>query len=175
MKTLIAGAGVAALFAAGAVQAQPMTMQPEFYFGGQYNYLEQRLSGQSNLNYDVFSGRFGVQVNPFISGETRLGFGVSGDRVDPGNVKTEVHNYYGFYARAGLPNETAFTPYVIGGWTDVRFELDGNGQSRDGGSYGAGVDFNLDPFLALNLEYMRMQDKSDYDLDAFSLGFTFKF
>lgn len=172
MKIWMAGAGVATLFAAGVAQAQPM-MQPEFYFGAQYNYIEGKISGSSNPKLDVFSGRFGAQINPFISGEARLGFGLGSDTVD--GTKFELDNYYGFYARAGLPNETAFTPYLIGGWTDARLKRAGSSQSIDGGSYGAGVDFNLDPFLALNLEYMRMLDKSDFDLDAISLGFTFKF
>ncbi|MCH8542419.1 MAG: porin family protein [Alcanivorax sp.] len=172
-KWMVAMGAASVVTFAGVAQAQQQFgMEPEFYFGGQYNYMERKVSGSSNPNFDVLSGRLGVQMNPYISGEARLGFGIGGDRI--GGTKVDIDNYYGFYARASLPNQTAFTPYLLGGWTDVRFDVGGSGESVDGGSYGVGADFHLDPFLALNLEYARLLDKDD-DLDAISLGFTFKF
>ncbi|MBZ2189138.1 porin family protein [Alcanivorax sp. JB21] len=174
MKKWIAAIGATSVMTfAGVAQAQQQFgMQPEFYFGAQYNYVEAKVSGISNPDFDVLSGRLGAQLNPYISGEARLGFGIGGDRI--GGTKVEIDNYYGFYARASLPNQTAFTPYLLGGWTDARTKTGGTSESADGGSYGVGADFNLDPFLALNLEYARLLDK-DVDLDAISLGFTFKF
>lgn len=177
MKMWIAGAGAGAmLMAAGAAQAQwGMTgMQPSFYVGGQYNYVESKSSGDSTAKLDVLTGRLGAQFNPYLSGEVRVGAGLGSDRTNAG-IKTEIQNYYGFYARAGLPNQTAITPYLLGGWTDVRYKVEGSGRSVDGGSYGLGADYNLDEHLALNLEYVRLLDKGSADLDAISLGVTFAY
>ena len=42
-------------------------------------------------------------------------------------------------------------------------------------SYGIGADIGIGNNVALNIEYMRYLDKSDYDLDAVAVGAVFSF
>ncbi|KAF0811118.1 hypothetical protein A167_00150 [Alcanivorax sp. S71-1-4] len=169
MKTWMMIAGTAgALTFVGVAQAQ----EARPYFGAQYNFAEVD-GGGDEAEFDVFSGRLGVEFNPFLALEARAGFGVGDDRVN--GVKVELDHYYGLYAKLALANESQFTPYLLGGYTKVKTDPKLGSDNEDDFGYGIGVDFNLDQALALNLEYARLLDASDVDMDAMSLGFTYRF
>lgn len=164
-----------AMLAAGALalgtQAHAFGNQPapEFYVGGQYSFQQLKPDFGSDLDFDTFAGRAGVQINPYLSGEFRAGFGVSGDS------GVDMNYFYGFYGRAGLANDTQFTPYLLVGWNEVEFEVGNNKMDMDGLAYGIGLDFNLDRHLALNAEFVRMLDKDFGDFDSVNLGVTYSF
>ena len=130
-------------------------------------------------------GRIGSQINENFSAEFRVGIGVADDSVDftGGEATLEIDKFFGGYVRGTLPLNEVIKPYVILGYTDIEVELEvdtivGSGSDSDSDgdlSYGAGLDFHVDPNLILNLEYMNMYDDDDVEITALSFGIAAKF
>ncbi|MEN8670914.1 MAG: hypothetical protein ABF318_17425, partial [Ketobacter sp.] len=67
-------------------------------------------------------------------------------------------------------------PYVILGYTKVDYEFWGASidQTESDLSYGLGADVELGSFK-VGLEWMMLQDKSDYELEGLSLNGAWRF
>ncbi len=84
----------------------------------------------------------------------------------------------GVYGRLGMPVGKVY-PYVVAGLTQVEMTIDMAGQSvsetDSDVSYGAGLDYNLNKALKLNLEYINLYDRGDTKINAINIGATYHF
>ncbi len=129
-------------------------------------------------NFMVF--RAGYGFNEYMSGEARLGFGLSeGEFTDrsgrDGNVK--ISNLGGFYLRASLASEQVFSPYVLVGFSGYRLYFSSNdfrNESASGNSisYGLGANIQVNSKQTFNIEYASYIREEGVELNSFSIGFV---
>lgn len=175
-KTMIAGAIIASLSLATAVEAKKGN-----YYG--ISVTQFNIDG-SWFEADVMTldGRFGTYFNENFSGELRAGFGIQDDTVNfdlNSSMDLEMKNHYGAYIRAGIPVGEVFYPYVIAGYTHGKVEetfLGGSiSESESDFSYGLGADFALSNDFDISLEYMDYLDMDGVEVEGISLGFKARF
>ena len=142
------------------------------YVGVDYSFIE-----AEDVDLEAIAFKAGYQLNEWASIEARVGFGVGDDHIN--GVKAEINNFYGAYFVAGLPNETIFFPYVIGGYTrgEVEASFMGFSEKADDSdfSFGFGTRMEINERLSANLEFMRYMETSDIEFDGINLGVIFKF
>ncbi|MDX1693386.1 MAG: porin family protein [Ketobacteraceae bacterium] len=152
---------------AGAALLASNVASAELYGG--VNYMAAELEvGSTDFDLGALYGRFGSQFNENLSGELRVGVGVSDDEVLGFNV--EIDKYFGGYVRGSVPLNDGIMPYIIVGITDVDIDTDAGSDSDEDLSYGIGLDFKIDNQLMLNLEYMNMYDDDDVEITGLSIG-----
>ncbi|MEY1662468.1 porin family protein [Isoalcanivorax beigongshangi] len=168
----------ALLISAGLVAAPVAMANQEGYVGLNVSEVEIDGGGSgSNPKPIALTVRAGAQMNDFLAAEVRLGFGVNDDKVN--GVKVELENTMGAYVRGILPLNERFGVYVLGGVTRAKVKASGFGvsdsESETKVAYGLGADFSLTPEMFVNIEYARLLDGSDFDLDALSVGAGWRF
>jgi opacity protein-like surface antigen len=133
------------------------------------------VSGDANPTALFIRG--GYQFNPYIAAEARLGTGLDSDKFH--DIKTEIEDFIGVYAKAGLPTTIGLYPYVALGYTKGELKASGRGfSSKDDESdvsLGIGVDYAFDRNFSIGLEYMKYIDTSDYEVSGLSLGANYRF
>lgn len=146
------------------------------YGGLNYSFIDIE-SGRDDVNVGALSAKVGGLVSPFFGLEARAGFGVDDDRTN--GVDYSLDNFFGGYATLNLANESPATPYLIFGFTRIELEatsiLGTTTEDETDFSYGAGVNVEITPEVAGNLEYMRYYDKDGATVDGLGLGVTFSF
>ncbi len=146
------------------------------YAGLNYSFLDIE-NGSDEVDVGALSAKVGGLVSPFFGLEARAGFGVDDDRID--GVDYSLDNFFGGYATLNLANESPATPYLVFGFTRIELEaqsvLGTTTEDETDFSYGAGVNVDLTPEVAGNLEYMRYYDKNGATVDGLGLGVTFSF
>lgn len=146
------------------------------YAGLNYSFIDID-NGSDQVDVGTLSAKVGGMVSPFFGVEARAGFGVDDDRI--GGVDYSLDNFFGGYATLNLANESPATPYAIFGFTRVEVEAESflgtTTEDESDFSYGAGVNVELTPEVAGNLEYMRYYDKDGSTVDGLGLGVTFSF
>ncbi|NMT63611.1 porin family protein [Marinobacter sp. W62] len=146
------------------------------YAGLNYSFMDIE-SGRDDVDVGALSARVGGLVSPYFGLEARAGFGVDDDRID--GVEYSLDNFFGGYATLNLANESPATPYLVFGFTRIELEaqsvLGTTTEDETDFSYGAGVNVELTPEVAGNLEYMRYYDKNGATVDGLGLGITFSF
>jgi outer membrane immunogenic protein len=159
------------------------------YLGFQYSltaYDEKNITQEFNPTAAIV--RLGMFLNPNFAIEGRLGTGVQDDTeflsgLGSGNDATlELDQIAGVYLTGHLSLADAFSLYGLLGGSVVKgtaslpsisgLELS---ESNSGISYGVGADIYFLDNLALNAELIRYLDRSDFDLDAVSLGISYRF
>ncbi|MBC7190863.1 porin family protein [Marinobacter sp.] len=148
------------------------------YGGLNYSFVNIDAGNGGDADTGTLSGKVGGLVTPYFGLEARAGFGVVDDTIN--RVDYSLDNFFGGYTTLNLANESPATPYAILGFTRVEVEVDAGrlGSSTDDDSdisYGLGVNMDITPQLAGNIEYMRYYDSDDVTIDALSLGATFRF
>lgn len=145
------------------------------YAGGQYSYIEyDDLLASEHATFNSLFVRAGAQINEAISAELRLGIGTDDSRVAV-DADLQLKTAIGIYVRGGVQATDRIYPYIIAGWTRVKFERsifgDGSTTASDADvSTGIGVDFSVTEKVKLNLEYMYYFDNSETEIEALSLG-----
>lgn len=146
------------------------------YAGLNYSFIDID-NGSDEVDVGAISAKAGGLLTPFFGLEARAGFGVDDDRNN--GVEYSLDNFFGGYATLNLANESPATPYLVFGFTRVELEaqsvLGTTSEDESDFSYGAGVNVDLTPELAGNLEYMRYYDKDGATVDGLGLGVTFSF
>ncbi|MBZ2190498.1 porin family protein [Alcanivorax sp. JB21] len=175
------------LVAAVALGGSSVALAAGPYIGA--NYTQFQFEGEdtdNKLKPEGVTIRGGFEFNDFVGLEARGAMGVRSDERSNalGSVKYDLDHLYGGYLKLSAPVGEHVRPYVVGGYTEARGKVtvsSGVGSaSRESDtvsdeSYGAGVDLKLSDAVALNVEYMRYLDKSDYDLNGISVGFRSAF
>lgn len=151
---------------------------PKLYGGLNYSFVNIDADNAGDADVGTLSGKVGGLVIPYFGLEARAGFGVADETVN--GVDFSLDNFYGGYATLNLANESPVTPYAILGFTRVELEADFGtlGSQKDDDSdvsYGVGVNLDITPELAGNLEYMRYYDGDDVTIDALGVGATLRF
>ncbi|PHR65279.1 outer membrane beta-barrel protein [Alcanivorax sp.] len=125
--------------------------------------------------------KFGSWINrdETLGGEVRLGLGVDDDKLS-NNVDLEIDRYYGAYFRGQFPNTMPVRPYGLIGATYVETTEKSAFGGSDGENYkdlslGLGVDFTITKTLFINLEYMRVVDRSGDEITNLGLGLNGRF
>lgn len=162
------------------------------YFGIHYNLLNQE-TDSDDIEPGAFQTRFGVQVNPYLALEGRLGYGLKDDELREGaySVNIDPEWLVGAYVKLGLDRRQPVAPYVLLGHSTAQAEVTteftantllGSVTSRDteevtasDPSFGAGVDINLSETAALYAEWVQLDDDDDFDLTTINLGFISRF
>ena len=162
------------------------------YFGFHYSMLNQETDAD-DIEPAGLQTRFGVQVNPYVALEGRLGYGVDDDTLKAGaaTVTLDPEWLVGAYVKLGLDRRQPVAPYVLLGHSTAQAEVTtdvttstllGSASFREtedvtasDPSYGAGVDINLSETAALYAEWVQLDDDDDFDLTTINLGFISRF
>lgn len=159
-----------------------------FYHGYQVSDLDFTNSNGSS-NQVTVSGKAGIRFNDNVSGELRAGVGIGDDEIigsqDGGRVpiQVELRAFYGAYMRVGKQVSSYMYPYAILGYTKLHerrgmtsldaksglSNIDVEGTSMSGVSYGAGVDINIREYLKLSVEYTSYFDKKTASMSGYSV------
>jgi outer membrane immunogenic protein len=161
----------------------------ENYVGAQYAvsyYNEDGISKEFNPTLAI--GRFGHFFTPNFSIEGRLGFGLQDDtqflpEFGSGYDATlELDRLFGLYATGHINITESSSIYGVLGASKVKgtasvpsFPSLESTEDNSSVSYGVGADIGIGSTVALNIEYIRYLDKSEFDLDAVAVGAIFKF
>lgn len=159
--------------------------QADAYLSLGYGHHEQddRFYGHDRFKTGEAIAKLGGRVTDWFTVEMRTGTTVKDKKGELRGLgvdgKYRVNYFYGAYIKLGLPNASAFTPYVIGGYTEGKEEmktrLGNEDQKFYDSSYGAGLDMDLTQRVGLNLEYMFYYDKDNVTLKGPSLSAVWKF
>ena len=191
IRSLIAGS---CLLAATGAQAQQLSStspylyaQPEFYVGLNYALVqfdfENDFIGES-ADWNSVGINLGYQPSPYLALEARYGRGVGDDTHFDGLVETELKHYFGVYVLPQIPIQDFMSVYGVLGWTKAKAEASAPiirekvSDSEDDFSYGIGMRFKDKRHtggVGFFVEYSRLIDKSDFDIDSLMLGLSWHF
>lgn len=169
-KTLVTTAIASSLLFAG----QTVQAEESAYIGLQYNMYTVGIDGLDDLEPDGLVVKLGGDISEHFQLETRFGRSLSDDNVDGAALK--VDEYIGFYVKGGMEFADMVFPYVALGYTKVDFEFHGsqNDLTESDLSYGIGADVRIGQFQ-VGLEWIMLQDKSDYDLENLNVSAAWRF
>ncbi|MCG8394652.1 MAG: porin family protein [Pseudomonadales bacterium] len=167
VKHCMAGGVLAAgVLAATIVQAQP-------YVGAQAGMMKIDRGQVSDATLTGLTLRGGLVLHELLSAEVRVGKAVGDDSYR--NVDVENDFYYGAYARLTPPLAGPVQPYLIGGYSYVENDFNGNTLRDDGESYGGGFDLGMEEHLSMNLEYLRLVDNDFGTQELIGVGVNYAF
>lgn len=170
---LAAGVAIAVLASQHAAAASS-SLQPGIYVGGGLAEAQFEIDGVSGeSNPTALFARIGYQINEYLAAEARLGTGLDSDTYH--HIKTEIEDFYGVYAKAGIPTTVGLYPYAVLGLTQGELKTSFGKQDDTDLSVGLGVDYWFDNSISVGLEYIKYVETSDYSLSALSLAFNVKF
>ena len=168
-KTLIAAA-----MATGLVCGSQQALADDLYLGAQYNLYTFSTSDLDDLEPDGLAFVIGGNLNENFQVEGRFGRSLSDDNVQGAALK--VDELVGFYVKGGMTFADMVFPYVILGYTKVDLEFWGEplDYTESDLSYGVGADVELGNF-SVGLEWMMLQDKTDYEREGLSFNGKWRF
>lgn len=166
---------ISAAIAVPVLAADPL---PGLYVGGGVTEGKFEIDGvNGDSNPTAVFARAGYQVNPYLAAEARLGTGLDSDKFH--GIKTEIENFYGIYAKVGLPTSVGLYPYAIVGLTQGELKASyarfSDTQDESDVSMGVGLEYAFDQHFSLGLEYMKYMDTNDFEFSGVSLGGNYKF
>lgn len=144
------------------------------YFGTNYSIVDSEISNPTALSVKI--GKF---MGENIAVEARLGFGLQDDKVEGlSGVESSIDNMYGVYGIYNFAPKSDFNPYAILGYTNVKATVNSPvGSASDSEkdiSYGLGASFKLSETASFNVEWARVIDKSDAELETISFGVSWE-
>ncbi|MGI2261353.1 porin family protein [Shewanella sp. GXUN23E] len=147
------------------------------YIGGSYSALDYSQQGlEKDLSLGAISVTGGYRFNEYAAIEARAGIGVGDDSLR--GVTFELDTYYGGYLKLGIPAGD-FYPYVLAGFTEGELTAslldDSVSGSESDFSYGAGIGYNINKNVSLQLEYTNYLDKDGGTIDGFTFGINYYF
>ncbi|EKF74734.1 hypothetical protein A11A3_06918 [Alcanivorax hongdengensis A-11-3] len=154
--------------------------QQDGYVGLMYNALNQETDGD-DFEPSALQARFGLQFTPNVAVEGRLGYGIDSDEMS--SVEIDPKWLVGAYLKLGLDKSLPVSPYLLAGHSSAQADIKVSGllgssteeRTASDPSYGAGVDFNLAPQHAINVEWLMLDDDDGYDLTTINVGYVHRF
>lgn len=170
MKKTLLAAAIASL----ALGAQTALADDDLYIGAQYNLYTLSSSGMDDLEPDGLAVIMGGNINENFQVEGRFGRSLSDDNNNVTAIK--VDDYVGFYLKGGMSFADMVFPYVAIGYTKVDLEIWGApiNETESDLSYGIGADVALGN-VKVGIEWMKLQDKTDYELEGLGLNAAWRF
>lgn len=150
------------------------------YFGAMYDKQSVDVIGAS-FDFGLITGVVGYDISDYLSVEGRLGFGVIDEdiRDEDGENTVGVDHSYSVLLKAGTNLSDSFRLYGLAGYNKTKYGANDGDISEGGLTYGIGGEMKLADNFSLNLEYAKLPDISDeeveVDVDRLSLGVTFRF
>ncbi len=125
-----------------------------------------------DVDLDFLMAQLGVWMTDNATIEARMAIGNDDDSVGPFDI--EIENFGGLYGTYHWFFSDYVSAYGIAGWSTASLKVSGNGasdQEDDNGlSYGVGMKFSI-----VNIEYMKLLDTSDVEMDLVSVGLQYSF
>lgn len=115
----------------------------------------------------------GYRYSNSISAEARYGFGVRSSS-DQG-VKFETDYTASVLAKPRLYLTPDVALYVVGGFSRGKFTVGGGDTTLNSLSYGGGIQYDHNPRTSYFIDWIKLIDKSDYNIKALNLGVTYRF
>ena len=182
MKSFVIAAAVAVsgLTLSTAYAQQSQSAAGATYFGVNLSQASYEESGRGTAKPAFISASLGKVINQNFAVEGRFGTGLTEDDVGgSGPRDVGVDFFLGAYAKGILPITPRFAVYGLAGVTYGDLSASSGGlrfsDSDADFSYGFGLDYQIGATTALNFEWARLFDGTDYNLDALSLGVSFRF
>jgi opacity protein-like surface antigen len=176
MKTMIAAA-VAALGLSSAAIAADTAPEKGFYLGGVYSFVDYKEDGFDTVSPKAIAVLGGWNFNKNFALEARLGTGAGSDSMQ--GIDFEVDSYLSILFRGTLPVNDVFSVYAVAGHTNGKLKASFLGESFSDSdssfSYGIGGEFNVASRSGISLEWSRLLSGDDYDVDALSIGYRYRF
>lgn len=145
----------------------------ESYVGADYQMYTFSTSGVDDLEPDALVFKLGSSLGDYAKLEGRFGRSLSDDNAD--GVAMKIDEIIGFYVKGGMDVMNMVFPYAVLGYSKVDFEVrDLPDQTESDMSYGVGADFHFGS-MQVGVEWMMMQDKTDYELEVISLSGAWRF
>ncbi len=175
-----------ALMAAATVPAAG-AMAQGFYADGGYTFIGIDVEdGGDSFDADLgaISGHFGYDINQYLAVEGEGAIGVDDEEVSGGGISVDLGLNYlvGAYGKAKYPVTDALSLYARAGVVNAELELEvsGGGESASesasdtGFGIGLGAQANLGARSGIRFDYTRY-DIEDFEADAFSIGYAYRF
>jgi len=158
--------------------------QPGSTYGGiqfaTFKYTEDGIDPEYNPTGLI--GRFGKNINESFSIEGRLGIGLSDDtnQIFGIDATLELDTLIGVYGLGHVMVNESSSVYGLIGFTQAEATVSAPGfisssDDESGLSLGIGADIGTGNNVAFNIEFIQYLSKSDFDLNAISLGVKFGF
>ena len=142
------------------------------YVGVQFGQAEVEVDGIDDIEPTYGLVRLGIFLTPTLALDARYGDGIDDDTVM--GVEYSIDRIAGLYALYHLELGSSVSVYGLLGYSevDVKAEVSGGSfsEDKDDISYGIGLDIGN-----INIEYTRVLDGSDYEVNAASIGYTYHF
>ena len=168
MKKAILSSAVAAALLGSATGALA-----EGYVGLDYQMYTFSASGADDMEPQSMVLKLGGSLGQYAKVETRFGRSVADDNANGTDLK--IDEIIGFYVKGGMDVMDLVFPYAVIGYSKVDFEFhDQPDQTESDVSYGVGADFHFGD-MQVGVEWMMMQDKTDYELEVVSLSGAWRF
>ena len=142
------------------------------YIGVQFGESTTEIDGFDDIENTYGLVRVGVYATSEIALELRYGDGIDDDTVM--GIDFSIDRIAGLYALYHFGLSSSISIYGLLGYTEVDLKAEANGSSliekEDDIGYGAGIDIGN-----FNIEYARVLEGSDYEVDTVSIGYTYYF
>lgn len=112
-------------------------------------------------------------LHELVSAEVHVGKAFDDDSYRGVEVENDFH--YGVYARLTPPLAGPVRPYLIGGYSYVENDFNGETLRDDGASYGGGFDLGMEEHISMSLEYLRLVDNDYGTQELIGLGLNYRF
>ena len=169
----------AAVFFAGAAQAQQYTAAPVSPWNAEIGYSWMGVHGGDlglDTNSQALRGIVGYSFHPNIAVEGMAAFGTHGG--NDGGVDVKLHSSYGVFLKPKF-DWNNFEVFGRLGWarTDVRASALGLSADRTDNDFawGAGAAYNINPRTYVSVDYMRLDNKHSTRVDGWTLNLGYRF
>lgn len=149
-----------------------------FYGGVQYAAITYTEGGIGDLEPTMFVARVGERFDDAFAIEGRFGLAISGDSIPMTSVEAEISKMAGIYGIGYVELSKEAFLYGLVGVTKAQRKLEPpvlSNTTDDYFSYGLGLDYEISDRYKLNIEYTSDLAKSELEISALSIGFTFDF
>jgi hypothetical protein len=167
---------IAALCCAG-----PALAQDGIYSGVSFGSLSYDQDGLPTVKLQALAFKAGRELTRNFAVEVRAGFGVGDDTVSIAGTPVEftLDHYFGVYGKGILPVSEYFAFYGVLGVAAGKVTAQGFGYSASSSdtavSFGLGFDLAFSQHHVLYFEWAELFYGSDYEVDAASLGYVYRY
>jgi hypothetical protein len=186
-KTLCLVLGLKALAAsavfAEAVFAETGVRAGQGYLGASVQSYDCTDRHVSDISPNALRLQAGTQLSDQLAIEAHYGVGLGEEMVNiQGGAQTlEIDHFRAFYIKPLLLVNPQVSAYGLLGYAEAQILMGdqaGVAQTRFreyGASYGFGAQLQLNPYSALNIEYLRLLDETDLDASSLGVGINMEF
>lgn len=162
--------------------AESESYKTRSYVGGNIANLTYSETGtQDDVSWLSGYGRFGAQIEDYVSVEWRVGTGFQSEEVtlldSPADVSLDM--FYGAYLLGGIPISKSIYPYALIGYTRGELEVHGpelNVEAEESDiSFGIGINIDISKDFSINAEYTRYLKENGIEISGPAAGFVYRF